>query len=58
MLDGNQRFKATHCFQLHYKDTYMNLYCYENLKYHLNMPLKKNTLWNEIELYHCLWKNT
>jgi len=36
----------------------MNLYCYENLKYHLNMPLKKNTLWNEIELYHCLWKNT
>jgi hypothetical protein len=45
MLDGKQCYKATQCFHLHYKDTYMNLYCYENLKYHLNMPLKKNTLY-------------
>jgi len=36
----------------------MNLNCYENLKYHLNMPLKENTLQKENELHHCLQENT
>ena len=41
MLGVNQCFNTTHCFQLHYKDNYMNIYCYENLKHHMNIPFKK-----------------